>query len=333
MNLKSFFTCRLRRLMPVLITLPWLFSCGSGREPDTSGDGKRELIIFHAGSLSAPFKEIAGMFEAENAGVKVLLEASGSVDCARKINELNKPCDLMASSDYKVIEKFLIPDHTRWHIPFASNEMVIAYTERSHRFSELDSVNWTDLLTEPGIRFGRSDPDSDPCGYRTLMVFQLAASYYGKPGLDEVLKGKDTRYIRPKEVDLIALLEVREIDYIFIYKSVALQHGLKYQELPEEINLGSPELARRYYQASVTIRGSQPEDSLILHGEPMIYSITLMDDAPNPTLAGDFLEFLLDPEKGLAVMGTMGQGSVIPARNKYYPAIPERFQRYALKAE
>ncbi|MCK7522654.1 MAG: hypothetical protein MZV64_35710 [Ignavibacteriales bacterium] len=43
--------------------------------------------------------------------VKVLLEAAGSLVCARKVTELKKPCDIVASADYFVIDKLLIPEY------------------------------------------------------------------------------------------------------------------------------------------------------------------------------------------------------------------------------
>ncbi len=63
---------------------------------------KQKLIIFHAGSLSVPFKEIAKEFEKLNPNTKIILEVAGSGTCARKITDLHKPCDIMASADYKV---------------------------------------------------------------------------------------------------------------------------------------------------------------------------------------------------------------------------------------
>lgn len=284
------------------------------------------MIIFHAGSLSAPFKEISRQFEAENPGLNVLLEAAGSVDCARKITELKKTCDLMASSDYTVIEKFLIPGYTGWHIPFAANEMVIAYTDESRRAAELTEESWPELMLDNEVAFARSDPGSDPCGYRTLMTFQLAGKYYAKDGLADALQRKDSRYIRPKEVDLLALMEVGEVDYIFIYRSVAMQHGLRFLELPDEMNLKSPDLSGIYQEAVVTIPGRQPGDSLLIFGEPMVYSITMLNNAPNQTAAMAFMKFLLSPEKGMKVMESMGQQSVIPSRSVYYQEVPEELK-------
>lgn len=74
-------------------------------------------------------KEIAAAFRKENPEVNIMMEAAGSVECARKITDLKKPCDIMASADYSVIDKFLIPGYADWNIRFASNEMAIVYNE------------------------------------------------------------------------------------------------------------------------------------------------------------------------------------------------------------
>jgi molybdate/tungstate transport system substrate-binding protein len=297
----------------------------TAQKPALSGN----LVIFHAGSLSVPFQTISQAFEAEHPGVKVLLEAAGSVACARKITDLKKPCDIMASSDYKVIEDLLIPEYAGWHIPFASNEMVIAFNEKSTGHLEINPQNWPSLLLKDDVFFGRADPNSDPCGYRTVMTFQLASKYYGIPDLEDRLSAKDQKYIRPKEVDLLALLEISEIDYIFIYKSVAVQHQLKYLELPVEINLLDPALDEQYRQAVVRMNTTEPGQSMEMRGEAMIYSFTMLDNAPNRVAAEAFMAFLLETDKGMKIMEEEGQKSVVPASNKYYDKIPIALRKYA----
>ena len=113
-----------------------LHSCGGDREEE------RTLVVFHAGSLSVPFREISERFMDENPGVTVQLEAAGSRTCARKISDLGRECDVMASADYTVIDALLIPDHASWNIRFASNEMTIVYTERSSRAGEITAESW-----------------------------------------------------------------------------------------------------------------------------------------------------------------------------------------------
>jgi len=99
------------------------------------------------------------------------------------------------------------------------------------------------------VAVGRADPDRDPCGYRTVMVLQLSEKHYGLPELADHLLAKDQRFIRPKETDLLALLESGEIDYLFIYRSVIEQHKLKMVSLPSEVNLSSPAMADCYRTA------------------------------------------------------------------------------------
>ena len=74
-----------------------------------------EVIIFNAGSLTIPLATMEKRFEARYCGVDVLREAGGSRKCARKITDLKKPCDIMASADYTAIDQLLIPQYADWN--------------------------------------------------------------------------------------------------------------------------------------------------------------------------------------------------------------------------
>ena len=317
-----------------LISLLYLTACHSGgRQEKTSTALSGKIIIFHAGSLTVPFKQIAAAFREKYPDVDILAEPAGSIACARKITDLNRPCDIIASSDYKVIEKMLIPEYTSWHIPFVTNEMVIAYSERSACSEMINKSNWPDILLRKDVKTGRSDPNSDPCGYRSVIVMKLAEKYYDIPEFASNLQGKDRQYIRPKEVDLLALLELGETDYIFIYRSVAEQHDLRYLCLPEDINLRDEAHAAYYQTATVEITGKTPADRIVMKGDPMIYSITLLNNAPNEKAAMAFMEFLLNQDQGMEIMESNGQSSVIPARSKYYEYVPEDLRGFVIVIE
>ncbi len=287
-----------------LLALFLFFSCNNKSE--------NTLTIFHAGSLSLPMKVIADSFKLINPGVTIQLEAAGSVECARKITELNRQCDVMASADYKIIDNLLIPDYADWNILFSGNEMALVHTKKSRYANEISKDNWFEILLKPDVSYGRSDPNADPCGYRTLLTLQLAEHYYKKPNLTNDITHKDNRFIRPKEVDLIALLETGTIDYIFLYRSVAVQHGLEYLSLPSEINLGNPFYSEDYSQVQVRIRGSSLGDTLLIKGEPMVYGLTIPKNAPNKKLAGEFIKYFLDPKKGLKIIEQMGMPPLNP---------------------
>jgi molybdate/tungstate transport system substrate-binding protein len=288
---------------------------------------QKELIIFHAGSLSVPLKEIAREYENRYPDTKILLESAGSLVCARKITELKKPCDIIASSDYFVINELLIPEYTSWSIRFATNEIVIAGREKSKYSGELNSGNWMDILQRKDVIYARSDPDSDPCGYRTVFTFMLAEKFYGRPGLTEKMASKNKEYIRPKEVDLVALLESNVIDYMFQYKSVAIQHGLKYIRLPSEINLGEPSKNDIYSSVSIDVAGSKPGTKMKVTGDYINYSITVLDKAPQKEEAVNFLEFLLGPE-GMRIFRDNGQEPIIPFSTEQADKLPAKLLKH-----
>jgi len=314
-----------RRLLTFLIAL-FVFYHGFSQEK-LSGD----LVIFHAGSLSVPMREIASAFKKIHPDVNILMESAGSVESARKITDLDKPCDIMASADYKVIDNMLIPKFTAWNIKFVSNEMCIVYTEKSKFANQINNKNWYTLLLQKDVLFARADPNSDPCGYRSVMTMQLAEKFYKKPGLADLLSHKDQNYMRPKEVDLLALLETQSVDYIFLYKSVAIQHKLKFLVLPSEINLKDPKFTELYNTASVSINGKEPGQKIAMRGEPMIYGVTMINTAPNRKVALAFLQFLLSKEQGIKILESNGQPSVIPQQNPHYEQLPVSLQPFASK--
>jgi molybdate/tungstate transport system substrate-binding protein len=320
-------------LLSLVVTLATACRGGaqtSGTERPGIDRQKRQLTVFHAGSLSVPFQQIADRFMVEHPEVQVLLEAAGSRHCARKISDLGRRCDVMASADYTVIDELLIPDHALWNIRFATNEMAIVFGDHSRRRDEIDAGNWFEILLDPDVRFGRSDPDADPCGYRAVMTVQLAESHYGVEGLAGRLVAKDNRFIRPKETDLLPLLETRAIDYLFLYRSVAHQHGLRALRLPDEINLRNPELAEHYSAARVEVSGKNPGETIVKIGEPMVYGVTIPSHAADPELAIAFVRFLLDANQGMAIMERNGQPSIVPAFTDTYDRLPAVLKRYAL---
>jgi molybdate/tungstate transport system substrate-binding protein len=274
-----------------------------------------ELVMFHAGSLSMPFEAMEKAFEAKYPKVDLLREPSGSQQAARKIADLKKPCDIMASADYKVIDKLLIPDHADWNIRFAFNQIVLCYTEKSKHADKVNKDNWYEILQEKGVVWGHSDPNLDPCGYRALMVIQLAEKFYKKPGLyNAVISNRPKENIRPKSVELVSLLQTANMDYAWEYLSVAVQHDLKYIILPDDINLGNYKYDDYYSQAVVQVTGKEPGTFMDLKGDSCTYGVTIVKTAPNMEAALAFLKYMLDPDGGLKVLKDMGQPPFIPGR-------------------
>lgn len=303
-----------------------LLGLGLGAVLAASLVAKENVIVFHAGSLAVPFAQIEKAFEAKYPQYDVLREASGSRAAARKISEIGKKADVMASADYKVIDNLLVPKDAKFNAQFATNEMAIAFTPDSKYANEINSENWPEVFLRDGVKVGHSNPNMDPCGYRSILVTKLAEKHYKMDGFYDKLFGygesykvgeenKDKVIVRPKETDLLGLIEAKAYDYLYIYKSVAEQHGLKYITLPKEVSLKDNENADFYKTATFKIDGKKPGEFITKKGGAMVYGITVAQNGKSPQNkdgAIKFVNFVLSPE-GQAIMKKNGQGVISPA--------------------
>ncbi|MFI5235228.1 MAG: extracellular solute-binding protein [Gemmatimonadales bacterium] len=264
------------------------------------------LTVFSAGSLARPFHELLDSFVVTHPSVTPAQENAGSLELARRITELDRVPDVIAVADVDVIPQVLVPKEAEWYAAFARNEMVLAYTPKSAGASEVSPANWYDVVTRPGVRMGASDPALDPNGYRTLMLFQLAERYYRSPGLAARLAASIApRDLRPNEADLIALVQVGELDYAWSYRSIALTAGLKYVALPPEIDLGDATRGADYARVTVKVRGAAGKNSLTFRGAPILYALTIPRRAAHPEAARSFVEFIFSPV-GRAILDRNG---------------------------
>lgn len=313
----------------------------------SAGEGT-VLKVFHAGSLSVPFEELEAEFEAQHPGVDVQREAAGSAQSVKKITELGKKADVLASADYALIPSMMMPKYADWYAAFARNQFIIAYTNESKYSDEINADNWYKILSRPDVRYGFSNPNDDPAGYRSQMVTQLAESYYNDsqiyddlmmnntgmtvtteengtvlihvPASEEISPNTSKIMLRSMEVELTSALETGEIDYLYIYRSVAEQHGFKYVELPPEIDLSSLDYADNYSKVQVQMANGE-----VVTGSPIVYGVTIPTNAENPELATAFVKLLLE-EPGQQIFIKNGQPPIVPAIAEGKDKMPEELQ-------
>ena len=311
--------------LALLLTLSQVAGC---TEPATTGEElSGTLPIFNAGSLTAPFEQISEEFNKLHPDVEILAEAAGSATTIRKVTELDKECGVIGSADYLLIPELMFPKYADWYIIFASNEMCLAYTDQSKFADEINGNNWYKILQREGVKYGRSDPDQDPCGYRALMVWQLAEEHYGEAGIYDNLYEAAGDLMRPKSVELIALLESGDLDYAFEYSSVAQQQNLQYVELPPEINLSDVDFEDFYAQAEVEIAGTEPGEKIIMMGKPIVYGVIIPKNFPHQELAIAWVDFLLSSD-GMAIMEANYQTPIIPAKTNDASKLPDDLKKY-----
>ena len=261
------------------------------------------LIVFTAGSLARPMRAALDSFSAKT-GVRYQLESAGSLATARKLSELGKIPDVIALADEDVFPKVLLPSHVSWYVRFAENRIVLAYTDRSQHAGEIDSLNWHEVLQRPSVETGRSNPNLDPAGYRTLMVFQLAERLYGDVGLAAALEGAvSPRNMRQDEIELVALLESGDLDYAWFYESMARASGVRHVRLPDAIDLSNADLRDIYRLASVRVVGASAGDTVTMLGAPIRYAFSIPVKAAHGELAERFATFLLSEDGKRALQG------------------------------
>ncbi|MDG6257088.1 MAG: tungstate ABC transporter substrate-binding protein WtpA [Methanomicrobiaceae archaeon] len=313
------------RLVPAaLACLCLLLSAGC---LDGSAQERITLKVIPAGSLLGPFATIEEDFEALHPEVDVQIEGHGSIQAVRQVTDLHRAVDVVAVADESLIPDMMYRPMEGSDVFYAdeyarigTNEVVIAYTGESLYADEIDAANWYAVLARPDVRVGFSNPMLDACGYRTFMVVVLAEDYYDQEGLFDALIGDhlqspvtvtadngvtrvalpeflkpatDKLAIRDGSIYLLSLLEAGGIDYAFEYKSVAIEHGLSWVDLPPEVDLGSGELADAY--AAVEVKLSFARFSSIgdeRQGRPIVYAITVPNNAPHPAMAEEFVAFV-----------------------------------------
>jgi len=353
---------KIASIVLVLTVLVTVLSCG----PQGG-----TLAISHAGSLAVPFEELKAEFEALNPDVDIVLESGGSAtmisNAIAQEDAGESPPDVVVSADYKLIpDRMYGGGYADWYIAFARNTMVLCYRDDAPGSEAIlnGTRSWYDVLRNEDVSYGHSDPDQDPCGYRTLLVVQLAEMYYcdnatdfgltsdtdaadlydvlipgseherGRTGgTSEARPGGSEEIVGAKSVDLIVALESGDLDYAFEYRSVAVQHELNYIELDDYINLSktSAELAgveEFYSEASIEILTDPgpPAVYAAKHGAAIVYGITIPVHADNEELAAEFIVLLLSETGKEIIEAENGQPMLDPPICDHPENLPDSLQ-------
>jgi molybdate/tungstate transport system substrate-binding protein len=319
------------------------------------------LKVLCAGSLMFPLERIEEAFEKSHPDVDVQIEDYGSIQVIRQVTELGKDADVLMVADYSLIPIMMynttIPNtnqsYATWYIRFASNSVVLAYTNQSKYANEINATNWYKILARSDVKFGFPNPFIDALGYRVLFTIQLAEIYYQNSSIFEqlitpnfdpafgsikvngtyVITVPETQtpvggkiLIRASSIPLIPLLEAGSIDYCFLYLSNAKQYGFSYVELPSQINLGSPEYQQYYQQVRVEFQYQRfASIGLDREGKTIYYGLTIPQNAPHPELAAEFVEFILNGE-GKTIFEDCWQPVYQPAFTDNLQIVPEKLQ-------
>ncbi len=228
------------------------------------------VSMLTAGSVQYTFEEEL----APALSVPVEIEAHGSATVARLVASGQRDPDIVTVADDSLFEELLTPS---WYVTFTSNAIVLAYnteTAIGRRLSSVGVDRWYEPLLDGDPTLGRTDPDQDPLGYRTLFALELAARYHESPELtDRVLES--TRIV--PETGLLGQFEIGAIDAAFTYRNMATERGYEFVELPDAIDLSNPAATKSWYS---TVTYELPSGETIA-GAPIGYATTIRRNAPS----------------------------------------------------
>jgi molybdate/tungstate transport system substrate-binding protein len=223
--------------------------------------------VLYAGSLVNLMERSAGPAFEQKSGDRFQGYAGGSNKVANEIKGKLRRGDVFISANPKVDDQLMGQangDWVQWYIAFAESPLVIGYNPSSRFVDDLKNKSWYEVLAEPGLKLGRTDPKLDPKGALTIELLKRAEVFYSKPGLSQQIIGApdNQAQILPEET-LVGRLQSGQLDVGFFYSTETSAAKIPAIKLPDEV---APK-AR--------------------------YTVTILRDAPNPDGGERFVSFLL----------------------------------------
>src|ERR1700677_1385949 len=255
--------------------------------------------VLYAGSLVNLMERSVGPAFEKSTGLQFRGYAAGSNKIANEIKGKLRRGDVFISASPKVNQSLMGADngdHVSWYVNFAESPLMIGYNPKSKFAADLKTKRWDQVLQEPGIRIGRTDPKLDPKGAFTVEMMTKAADLYHQPDLVEKTLGdpENPAQVLPEET-LVGRLQSGQLDAGFFYSTET-------SDLAIPAILPAPEL---HAKAS--------------------YTLTILKDAQSPSGAAAFVKFLLS-DQGQALLKAHGVEVTKPTVTGDAQAIPQSLQ-------
>jgi molybdate/tungstate transport system substrate-binding protein len=236
--------------------------------------------VLYAGSLVNLMERDLGPRFASATGYQFSGIGGGSAQVANQIKGGARQGDVFISASPQVNGTLGGPANGNWlswYASFAKGSLVLGYNPHSRFAADLRSKPWDQVITEPGLLLGRTDPVLDPKGQLTVQAMTQAATAYNDPALFNITK--TTAGVFPEET-LVGRLEAGQLDAGFFYANEAKEAGIP------TVTLGAIQLAATY-------------------------TVTVLNKAPHASGATSFVNYLLG-SKGQAILTAHGLTVVRP---------------------
>ena len=226
--------------------------------------------MLYAGSLVNMMEKQVGPAFQTTSGYSVTGFSAGSKALAAEIKGKVHAGDVFISASPKVTKTLVGTKNggwVSWYATYATSALVLGYNPSSKFASDLKSKPWYQVLTEPGIKFGFTDPATDPKGVLAAQALNDTAKSKSLPALAAL--AKNTSDVFPEET-LVGRLQSGQLDVGFFYVAEATAAKI----------------------ATVPLTGEDLKAT---------YTITILNHAPHEAAAQAFVAYLLGPA-GQAVL-------------------------------
>ena len=214
------------------------------------------VSVLYAGSLVNLMEHSVGPAFNKATGDTFQGFAAGSNALANQIKGQLRRGDVLISANPKVNDSLTgaaNSDWVSWYVNFAQSPLVIGYNPSSKFAADLKSRPWYEVMQEPGIRIGRTDPKLDPKGALTIQLLDHAEQVYNQPGLaQKILGAPDNPAQVSLEETLVGRLMSGQLDIGFFYSTETSDLKIPSISLPPEISLSA------HYTATVLRNAASP---------------------------------------------------------------------------
>lgn len=255
-----------------------------------------EVNVLYAGSLVNLMEHGLGEAFGKATGDTFRGFGGGSNGLANQIKGKQRRADVFISATPNVNDGLMGEANgnwVSWYATFAQSPLVIGYDPKSKFAADLKSKPFWQVLKQPGIRIGRTDPKLDPKGALTYALMAKAEQVYNQPGLTQAVLGAGDNPVQVRaEEGLVGRLQSGQIDVGFFYSTETADAKIAAIALPAEV------------------------------AQSARYTVTTVRDGANPQGAVDFVNFLLSPP-GEAILKAHGLDTLTPAITGDKAALPK----------
>jgi molybdate/tungstate transport system substrate-binding protein len=257
---------------------------------------EQTITVLYAGSLVGLMERSIGPAFTQQTGDGFRGHAAGSEEIVKQVKEGTLHGDVFISADPKVNALLSGPtneDRVKWYVTFAESPLVLGVSSSSRSAGDLKGKSWNEVLMQPGVKIGRTDPAKDPKGALTVEFLKKA----DKPELAKSVLEHSS--VLPEEV-LVQKIQTGELDVGFFYSVETTDAGLTAIDLP----------------AGITPKA--------------IYTVTILQNAPDPDGAEKFVSFLLG-SKGSTLLKEQGLSLTHPQLSGADSSVPPAIRSLVAK--